>query len=387
MFTHDDALDTQAAVRRANLRRALQLVFQASGSQTRAGIARATGLTAATASSLVAELIDHRLIAEGEQAVSTGGKRATTLSIDAEHHLILVLVVQPTSAYLALVALDGSEVARRSVSYTTQTRDRVLDETVAEVVAAYGARLLAIGVQVPGTTDGRTVLESVQLEWHEVPLAERFETIAGVPVLLVNDVDAEAIAEAGLDAAPSGYRLFIHSGGGIGAAVTLDGELAPGPRDRAGEIGHVQVVFGEAARPCRCGRRGCLESAAAMGPMLGEEFSDALDVPAVRTLVSRADQTLIDDGARALARAIKLIGALLDPIEVVIGGPATELGPRFLERVRAESGYPARGTADVPIRYADPRVAPSAGAAQAALTAVLGVRWSPEQLRAGGPRP
>ncbi|MCT1365183.1 MULTISPECIES: ROK family protein [unclassified Microbacterium] len=387
MFTHDDALDTQAAVRRANLRRALQLVFQASGSQTRAGIARATGLTAATASSLVAELIDHRLIAEGEQAVSTGGKRATTLSIDAEHHLILVLVVQPTSAYLALVALDGSEVARRSVSYTTQTRDRVLDETVAEVVAAYGARLLAIGVQVPGTTDGRTVLESVQLEWHEVPLAERFETIAGVPVLLVNDVDAEAIAEAGLDAAPSGYRLFIHSGGGIGAAVTLDGELAPGPRDRAGEIGHVQVVFGEAARPCRCGRRGCLESAAAMGPMLGEEFSDALDVPAVRTLVSRADQTLIDDGARALARAVKLIGALLDPIEVVIGGPATELGPRFLERVRAESGYPARGTADVPIRYADPRVAPSAGAAQAALTAVLGVRWSPEQLRAGGPRP
>lgn len=387
MFTHDDALDTQAAVRRANLRRALQLVFQASGSQTRAGIARATGLTAATASSLVAELIEHRLIAEGEQAVSTGGKRATTLSIDAEHHLILVLVVQPTSAYLALVALDGSEVARRSVSYTTQTRDRVLDETVAEVVAAYGARLLAVGVQVPGTTDGRTVLESVQLEWHEVPLAERFETTAGVPVLLVNDVDAEAIAEAGLDAAPSGYRLFIHSGGGIGAAVTLDGELAPGPRDRAGEIGHVQVVFGEAARPCRCGRRGCLESAAAMGPMLGEEFSDALDVPAVRTLVSRADQTLIDDGARALARAIKLIGALLDPIEVVIGGPATELGPRFLERVRAESGYPARGTADVPIRYADPRVAPSAGAAQAALTAVLGVRWSPEQLRAGGPRP
>lgn len=386
MFTHDDALDTQAAVRRANLRRALQLVFQASGSQTRAGIARTTGLTAATASSLVAELIEHRLIAEGEQAVSTGGKRATTLSIDAEHHLILVLVVQPTSAYLALVALDGSEVERRSISYTMQTRDRVLDETVAEVVDAYGSQLLAVGVQVPGTTDGRTVLESVQLEWHEVPLAERFESIAGVPVLLVNDVDAEAIAEAGLDSAPSGYRLFIHSGGGIGAAVTLDGELAPGPRDRAGEIGHVQVVFGDAARPCRCGRRGCLESAAAMGPMLGEEFSDALDASAVRALVARADQTLIDDGARALARAIKLIGALLDPIEIVIGGPATELGPRFLERVRAESGYPARGTADVPIRYADPRVAPSAGPAQAALTAVLGVRWSPEQLRAGGRR-
>lgn len=382
MFTTDDALDTQAAVRRANLRRALQLVFQASGTQTRAGIARATGLTAATASSLVAELIDSRLVAEGEQAVSTGGKRATTLSIDASHHLILVLVVQPLSALVALVALDGSTLESATVAYTPAARDRVLDETVAGVAERFAGRLLAVGVQLPGTTDGRSVLESVQLEWRDVPLAERFEAIVDAPVLLVNDVDAEAIAEAGMDESPSGYRLFLHSGGGIGAAVTLDGELAPGPRDRAGEIGHVQVVFGEAARPCRCGQRGCLESAAALGPMLGEEFTDALDVAAIRALVARADQRQIDEGARALARAVKLISALLDPIEVVIGGPATELGPRFLERVRAETDYPARGTLQVPIRYADPRVPPSAGAAQAALTAVLGVRWSPAQLRA-----
>lgn len=382
MFTTDDALDTQAAVRRSNLRRALQLVFQASGTQTRAGIARATGLTAATASSLVAELIDSRLVAEGEQAVSTGGKRATTLSIDASHHLILVLVVQPLSALVALVALDGSTLESATVAYTPAARDRVLDETVAGVAERFAGRLLAVGVQLPGTTDGRSVLESVQLEWRDVPLAERFEAIVDAPVLLVNDVDAEAIAEAGMDESPSGYRLFLHSGGGIGAAVTLDGELAPGPRDRAGEIGHVQVVFGEAARPCRCGQHGCLESAAALGPMLGEEFTDALDVVAIRALVARADQQQIDEGARALARAVKLISALLDPIEVVIGGPATELGPRFLERVRAETDYPARGTLQVPIRYADPRVPPSAGAAQAALTAVLGVRWSPAQLRA-----
>lgn len=382
MINTDDGLDTQAAVRRANLRRALQLVFRNPGTQTRAGIARSTGLTAATASSLVAELIDTRLVVEGEQAASTGGKRATTLSIDASHHLILVLVIQPLHADIALVALDGSEVETREVSYSPAERDRLLDEAVAEVAAEFRGRLLAVGVQLPGTTDGRSVLESVQLRWQDVPLAERLEQIVDAPVLLVNDVDAEAIAEAGMDESPSGYRLFIHLGGGVGAAVTLDGELAPGPRDRAGEIGHVQVVFGEAARACRCGQRGCLESAAAMGAMLGEEFSDALDPAAIAELVARADQAQIDEGARALARAIKLIAALLDPTEVVIGGPAAQLGPRFLERVRRETEYPARGTAQVPVRYADPRVSLSAGAAQAALTATLGVRWNPQQLRA-----
>ncbi|WP_341946841.1 ROK family protein [Microbacterium sp. LWH11-1.2] len=382
MLNTDDALDTQASVRRANLRRALQLVFRNPGVQTRAGIARATGLTAATASSLVAELLENRLIVEGEQAASTGGKRATTLSIDASHHLILVIVIQPRHAHVALVALDGTEVDVRRVTYSAEDRDRVLDEALADIATEFGDRLLAAGVQLPGTTDGRSVLESVQLKWQDVPLADRFERLLKAPVLLVNDVDAEAIAEAGREESPAGYRLFIHIGGGIGAAVTLDGELAPGPRDRAGEIGHVQVVFGDAARDCSCGRRGCLESASAMGAMLGEGFSDAMDAAEIAVLAARADARQLDDGARALARAVKLISALLDPTEVVIGGPATVLGPRFLERVRSETDYSSRGTAQVPIRYADPRVALSAGAAQAALTAALGVRWSPEQLLA-----
>lgn len=380
MLHTDDALETQASLRRANLRRALQLVFRESGSQTRAGIARATGLTAATASSLVAELIDSRLIVEGEQAASTGGKRATTLSVDASHHLLIAVVMQPTGAHIALVALDGTEVDVRALTYTVQDRDRVLDEAMSALAREYGGRLLAAGVQIPGTTDGRSVLESVQLQWHDRPLADRFESILGVPVLLVNDVDAEAIAEAGRDQSPQGYRLFLHIGGGIGAAVTLDGELAPGPRDRAGEIGHVQAVFGDAAVECRCGQRGCLESAAAMSAMLGDRFSDAMDAGTVGELAAHADPAKIEEGARALARAVKLISALLDPAEVVIGGPVAVLGDRFLAQVRRETDYPARGTAQVPIRYADARVAESAGPAQAALSSVLGVRWSPEQL-------
>ena len=126
----------------------------------------------------------------------------------------------------------------------------MLDDAVSDVAAEYSGRLLVAGVQLPGTTDGRRVFESVQLGWTDVPLAERFEAVLGIPVLLVNDVDAEAIAEAAREDESSGYRLFIHIGTGIGAAVTLDGELAPGPRDRAGEIGHVQVEFGEEARTC-----------------------------------------------------------------------------------------------------------------------------------------
>ncbi|MDN3445854.1 ROK family protein [Microbacterium sp. APC 3901] len=382
MLNGDDALDTQASVRRANLRRALQLVFRNPGSETRAGIARATGLTAATASSLVAELIDLQLIVDGEQAASTGGKRATTLSIAAGHHVILVLVIRPTDARIALVALDGTEVETRSVAFSDESRDQALDDAVVDIAAEYSGRLLIAGVQLPGTTDGRRVFESVQLGWTDVPLADRFEAVLGIPVLLVNDVDAEAIAEAAREDEPSGYRLFIHIGTGIGAAVTLDGELAPGPRDRAGEIGHVQVEFGDDARTCRCGRQGCLESASSMTAMLGDDFDDSMDDEAITALAASADDEHLAEGARALARTIKLIAAVLDAAEVVIGGPARALGDRFLALVQAEVDYTATGTANVPVRYADSDASISTGVAQVALSSALGVRWSPAQLRA-----
>ena len=382
MLNSEDAPDTQASVRRANLRRALQLVFRGGGAQTRAGIARATGLTAATASSLVAELIESRLIVEGVQAASTGGKRATTLSVDAGHHRILVMVIRPTDARLALLALDGTEVDVRTVAYTAESRERMLDEAVARIAEDHGDRLLIAAAQLPGTTDGRTVLESVQLDWREVPLAARLEKQLAVPVLLVNDVDAEAIAEAAGEAESSGYRLFIHIGTGIGAAVTLDGELAPGPRDRAGEIGHVQVQFGDGARVCRCGRQGCLESVASMTAMLGDQFDDAMDAETIAALASHTDERLLAEGARTLARTVKLIAAVLDAAEVVIGGPARELGDHFLALVQDEIDYTATGAVDVPVRYAHADASIATGVAQVALSSALGVRWSPPQLRA-----
>lgn len=67
--------------------------------------------------------------------------------------------------------------------------------------------------------------------------------------------------------------------------------------------------------------------------------------------------------------------AQLDPVETVLGGSAAVLGEPFLELLRRETAYDASGTIDVPVRFAHPQSAPHLGAAQYALTAVLGVRW------------
>lgn len=376
---HGD-VDGQTAMRRANLRRALQLILDAAGEETRAGIARATGLTAATASSLVAELIENRLVVDGARAASTGGKRATTLDVDPGHHLLLVLVLRRADADAALVALDGTAAHREGIAYTPAGRDAAIRDLVERVAERFGPRLLAASVQLPGATDGRIVLESVLLGWKDRPLAEQLEAALQVPVLLVNDVDAEAVAEQIAHRSDAVRRLFLHIGDGIGAAITVDGELTPGAPARVGEIGHVQVVFGDEAVVCRCGQRGCLESAASAPAMLGEDFREGMDPDAFAGLVARADPGRLAHGAVALGRVVQLLGAMLDPDEIVIGGAAAGLGEDFLERVRAETRHAPRGTVAASLRAATPGIGAHVGAAQLALISALGVRWNAERF-------
>jgi predicted NBD/HSP70 family sugar kinase len=107
-----------------------------------------------------------------------------------------------------------------------------------------------------------------------------------------------------------------------------------------------------------------------------------MDDEAIAALAAAADDERLAEGARALARTIKLIAAVLDAAEVVIGGPARALGDRFLPLVQAEVDYTATGTTNAPVRYADSDASISTGVAQVALSSALGVRWSPAQLRA-----
>ncbi|MDF0514261.1 ROK family transcriptional regulator [Agromyces sp. H3Y2-19a] len=374
-FASTGGLDAQTAIRRENLLRALALIAREPAPVTRAVIARRTGLTSATASSLVAELIEFGLVTETGPAESTGGKRATRLEIDTETHLIVVAVVRTRAIDVALVDLAGRTVASNRVELAGEVEVSAVVDAVRSLLRAEGAesRVLAACVQVPGVTADGVVVDSVQLGWFGVPLASLLEEAIGAPTSVVNDVDAEALTEAA-DAADGAIRLVVHLGEGVGAAVTNGGTLMAGATGRAGEIGHVRVVFEGARATCRCGLSGCLESAASMSAMLGDAYTDEFDEHDTSLLASTAEsRERMAFGARALSRALRIMSALLDPQEVVIAGAAPALGPHFLGTVRDEfEMYPAKGTAPVPIRYGRPELGRYLGPARSALAPILG---------------
>lgn len=118
-----------------------------------------------------------------------------------------------------------------------------------------------IGVGAPtgnyfsGTIDGAS-----NLDWSgKVPVTEILESYSNLPTVLTNDANAATIGEM-LYGAAKGLENFIAItlGTGLGCGIIVNNELVIGHNGHAGEIGHTTVFFD--GRPCKCGRRGCLET-------------------------------------------------------------------------------------------------------------------------------
>ena len=196
-----------------------------------------------------------------------------------------------------------------------------------------------VGVSVPGLvdTEGRAVLfPNMYGEWAGVQLAGPLSEGLELPVALVNDGHAFALAEARIGAA-RGWRdvICVVCGTGVGGGLVLGGELRTGIDDRAGEIGH-HTVLPEGER-CACGNRGCLETIAGSRAIARAggypTFAETLE--AAGEGEERAAAAL-ERAGRFLGIAIANLALFLTPDRVVVGGvsprPATCCSDRSATR-------------------------------------------------------
>ncbi|MFT4028533.1 MAG: ROK family transcriptional regulator [Protaetiibacter sp.] len=293
------------------------------GLQSRADLARETGLTRVTISDLVAELMADGLVVEtGQRDEARPGKPAILLDINRGGHRIIGVDLSDTGVIRgAVLDLDGGILTRIQAATGGAGGDEVAAlavRLVHELVASADLPILGIGVGSPGIVDleGR-VLSAPNLGWEGLPLQSTLEEATGLPVLVANDANAAALAEHSFGSAAGDFML-IRVGRGVGAGLILGGTLVVGSRFAAGELGHV-VVGTDGGELCACGKRGCLET--------------WLSVPRLRAGLAAAS----GDEARAevLRRAGERLGIALAPVvgalnldEVVISGPVELLdGP------------------------------------------------------------
>ncbi len=133
------------------------------------------------------------------------------------------------------------------------------------LVAAHGGRdnFRGIGIGAPnGNYYSGTIELAPNLPWKGIiPLAEMITKRMGIPTALTNDANAAAMGEMTYGVA-RGMKDFIMItlGTGVGSGIVVNGQMVYGHDGFAGELGHMEVDFSDSARPCGCGRRGCLET-------------------------------------------------------------------------------------------------------------------------------
>jgi glucokinase len=185
-----------------------------------------------------------------------------------------------------------------------------------------GGPLEAIAAAVPGPFDrkrGRLLNPpGLAHDWHSLELAAPLRERFGCPVLLENDANCAALAEARLGAGRGAHLAVYYTvSTGIGSGVVRDGRLVIERHDNEG--GH-QVLWPERSGgpPCECGGVGCLE-AMASGRAIGARFG--------RPASEIEDQTVWDEVGEWLGLAVVNTTALLDCDRVVFGGGVVE--PRW----------------------------------------------------------
>ncbi|MFE6970011.1 ROK family transcriptional regulator [Isoptericola sp. NPDC057653] len=334
---------TPADLRERNTRLVLQSVLSGAGEVSRADIARSVGLARAVVSEIVQDLVARRLVAEGAGRPQGRGKPATPLRVDTQHSCLLMADVTPGGVRAGIGGLDGAigAIAEMPLPAGPTPGDvvGVLAPLLAGLAERDGRDVLAVGVAVPGivSPDGG-VTEALQLGWQDVNLAGPLSAVLGHEVVLVNDATAVALSEVSHQGAPGAGVVVLHVDTGVGSAVLLDGRVHLGDRQRAGEVGHIDL--GVSDRLCSCGRRGCLETVAGLPAVLEglplERLDDVAafgDGPAPAEL--RALAARVDRAAEGLAALICAQVAILDVADVVVDGPVRRAGPRLLDTIEA----------------------------------------------------
>ena len=284
-----------------------------------------------------------------------------------------------TKVAAGVVDEDGRIIAKLKRSTPAASPSRT-EEAIADAVTELldhhqvtGHRVEAIGLGAAGFVDSAraTMLFAPNLAWRDEPLKERVEERLGREVVVENDANASAWAEARFGAA-RGYRdvMLVALGTGIGAAIIIGGELYRGRWGIAGEPGHVRVV--PDGRLCGCGNRGCWEQYCSGNALVAEarEFARRTPGGAIRLLqlgggtpegiTGPVITQAAAEGDPAALRCFQTIGgwlgqgladlaAILDPACFVIGGGVSGAGELLVDPARAAFEHALTGRGHRPL--------------------------------------
>jgi predicted NBD/HSP70 family sugar kinase len=344
-----------ALVRRTHEERVLA-ALRTHGALSRGELAKRVGLSRTTLSEITAELRQRGaiIISDTDAATRAGsGRPAERLALDPDSGQFLGVDFGHRRVHVAVADASHEVIAQGVERYSDDAAwsDRLtaafdlIDRLSAETGVHFGA-LQAIGIGVPGPyTAALAGVPAVswkrQLAPDGVDLAfsERF----GAPVVVDNNTRLAALAEAIARPDAVDNLVYLRLSDGVGGGLVVSGRLVTGSRGFAGELGHVTAH--PRGLPCRCGKRGCLETIASVPAILqacrdaGAEIESLDDLAAAVAKGDPAVDAVLREVGSTIGQVLGAAAMTLNPREVVIGGEIVHVAPVLVEQAAATLRY------------------------------------------------
>jgi len=296
------------------LQRQILGAVNASGGLSRTELAQLSGMSKAAIGGVVREMIDAGFLHEAETVPGNGqGRPSVRLVVHPDGAWFAGVSLLQNPAQMALINLHGEILSR--VSFEAGASPQRLVENIASALPALlephpeaAKKLVGLGVTLSGLIDEHqsTCVQSALLGWRDVPLASLISQATGMDVAIENDAKALAVSEKNFGQARdlSSFTLVSH-GAGIGSAHFVAGQLHRGLHGGAGEIAHCTLELN--GLPCRCGKRGCLDTLASLNAIAEMARDGGLEATTIGGLEKLAMQG-VSEAVRILHRAGSALG-------------------------------------------------------------------------------
>lgn len=319
---------------------------------TRQDLSAATGLSPASVTNVVRELLNEGIVIEAGSVDSDGGRPRVMLEVNPDHGYVIGADVGETRVRVELFDLAMRERAKADYPLDPDVHEPELVVTsilsgLNSVLTESGIKpdaILGVGVGVAGIIEQRpqALVHGQTYGWEGVPLERLLRAGTDLPLHIENGAKTMGQAELWFGAGRGARSAVVALlGSGVGASLISGGSTYRGSTSSAAEWGHTTVMVG--GRTCGCGSAGCLEAyvgAPAILERYGRPIAGNDQESGLAALVDAADTTqlaaaVLEETADYIGAGIGALINLFNPERVILGGWAgLLLGRRLLPAIR-----------------------------------------------------
>lgn len=314
------------------------------GPISRASIAKELGLTKATISAIVQNLLDKHLVQEIGTANIPSGRKPVLLEFCYNCGYAISIDVSAKHISLLTAHLGGGNC--NLVQFpTANQRETIISELIHSIQSqikqvpqsSYGVVGITLGIH--GITNNNEVLFTPYSPYSNIDFVGELEKYFNIPVLVENEANLSILGEY-IFHYPVNNMVGISVHSGIGLGIIINGDLYHGFNGYAGEFGHSIIEVD--GRPCPCGNHGCFEQYASEWALLDElakckntSSISADDFVKLYTNNDRDAIHIMDLFVKYMSIGIRNIINTLNPELILINSSFTMNFPNVIEAIQS----------------------------------------------------